>query len=93
MGGGGWVDHQRLHIRHIGQQGENLQAVDKFVSFSLASLDLKGEDGCAAVGEIFLVQCVVGVVGQGWVVDLLHLGMAREELHHLFGVLGVALQP
>ena len=65
VGGGGGVDDQGLHVGHIGQQGEDLQAVDKLVGLGRAALDFKGEDGRAAVGEILLIQGVVGVAGQG----------------------------
>ena len=69
------------------------QVVDELVGLRLAALDLEGEDGSAAVGEVLLIQGVVGMVGQGGVVDLLHLGMVRQVLHDLLGVLHMALQP
>ena len=92
VGGGGGVDDQTLHVGHIGQQGENLQAVDEPVSLSLAAPDLKGEDGRAPVGKIPLVQCVVRVVRQRGMVHTLHLGVLGQIGHHLPRVLGVALQ-
>ena len=91
MGRGGRVNDQTLDVRHVGQQGENFQIVNELVSFLHAALDLKGEDGRAAVGEILLIQGVIRMVRQGGVVHMLHLGMVGEELHHLLGVLGVAL--
>ena len=93
VGGGGGVDDQRLHVSHVGQQGEDGQVVDELVGLGLAALDVEGEDGSAAVGEVLLIQSVVGVVGQAGVVDLLHLGMVLQELHDLLGVLDVAVQP
>ena len=59
VGGGGRVDHQALHVRHVGQQGEDLQSVDEGVSLLDAALDVEGEDGRAAVGEVFLKQRMV----------------------------------
>ncbi len=52
MGGGGGMDHQAFHVRHVGQEGEDLEGVDKGPGFLLPALDLKGENGRAAVGEI-----------------------------------------
>ena len=40
MGGGGRVDNQRLHVRHVRQQGKHLQVVDKPVGLRLPPLDL-----------------------------------------------------
>ena len=92
VGGGGGVDDQTLHVGHVGQQGEDLQVVDEAEGRLLSALDLEGEDAGAAVGEVLLVQGVVGVVGQAGVVHLGHLGVLGEVLHHLLGVLRVALQ-
>ena len=57
------MDHQTLHIRYVRQQGEDLQTVDKLVGFGLVAFDLKGEDGAAAIGEVFLIQLMVGMPG------------------------------
>lgn len=92
MGGGGRVDDQALHVGNVGQQREDLQMVDEFKGFLLAALDVEGEDGCTAIGEVLLVQGVVGVVRQAGVVDLLHLGVMGQVLHDLLGVLDVAVQ-
>ena len=59
------VDDQALHIRHIGQQREDLQMIDKRPGLLLSALDLKGEDRSAAMGEILLIQGVIRVIGQG----------------------------
>ena len=64
MGGGGRVDDQALHISDVRQQREDLQVVDERKGFLLAALDVECKDGRAAVGEILLIQGVVGVVGQ-----------------------------
>ena len=61
VGGGGRVDDKALHIRHVGQQRENLQVVDEGKGLLAAALDVKGKDGCAAVGEILLVQGMIRV--------------------------------
>ena len=91
VGGGSRVDDQALHVGHVGQQGEDLQVVDELEGFLAAALDIKGKDGGAAVGEILLIQRVVGVIGQGRMVDLLDLGMVGQERDDLLGVLDVAL--
>ena len=92
VGRGGRVDHKALDIGDIGQQREDLQMIDERKGLLLAALDVEGKDGRAAVGEVLLIQGVVGVVGQAGVVDLLHLGVVGQELNDLFGVLIVAVQ-
>ena len=92
MGGGGGMDHQALDVRHVGQQGEDLQIIDELMGLLLAALDLEGEDGSAAVGEVLLVQGVVGMIRQAGVVDLFHQGMVGQVLHDLLGVLRMALR-
>ena len=92
MGGGGRVDDKALHVSDVGQQREDLQVVDELKGFLLAALDVEGEDGRTAVGEVLLVQGVVGVVRQAGVVDLGHLRVMVQELHDLLGVLVVAVQ-
>ena len=91
VGGGGRVDDQTLHVRNVCQQGEDLQVVNELEGFFAAALDVEGEDGCAAVGEILLVQGVIRVIGQRGVVDLFDLRMVCQEFDHLPGVLHMAL--
>ena len=55
------VNHETLHVGHIGEQGENLQCVDEFPGLFLAAFDFEGENAACAVREIFLVKRVVGV--------------------------------
>ncbi len=55
MGRGGRVDNQAFDVGDIGKQGKNLQMVDKGMGFLLPTLNLKGEDRSAAIGEIFLI--------------------------------------
>ena len=92
MGRGGRVDYKALDIGDIGQQREDLQMIDELEGLLLAALDVEGEDRRAAVGEVLLIQGVVGVIGQAGVVDLLHLGVVGQELDDLFGILIVAVQ-
>ena len=92
VGGGGRVDDQALHVSDVGQQREDLQVVDELKGFLLAALDVEGEDGRTAVGEVLLVQGVVGMVGQAGMIDVGHLRVMVQELHDLLGVLVVAVQ-
>ena len=91
VGGGGRVDDEALDVRHVCQQGEDLQVVDELEGFLTAALNVEGEDGSAAVGEVLLIQGVVGVIRQRGMVDLLDLGMVGQELDDLLGVLHMAL--
>ena len=38
------MNHQRFDVRHIGQQGEQLQMVNKPLRLLCAALDFKGEN-------------------------------------------------
>ncbi len=75
VGRGSGMDHQTLHIRNVGKEGEDLQIVDELPSLVLTALDLKGKDRAAAVGEILLIERVVGMIRERGMIDLLHLGM------------------
>ena len=46
------VEHQRLHVRHVCQQREQLQRVDELERFLLSALDVERKDRRAAVREI-----------------------------------------
>ena len=64
VGGGGGMDDERFYIRDVGEQREDFQTVDEAEGFFLAALDIKREDRTAAVGEVFLIQRVVGMIGK-----------------------------
>ena len=64
VGGGCRMDDQGFDVSHVGKQGEDFQTVDKLPGCLLIALDLKGEDGAATIGEVFLIQGMVGVIGQ-----------------------------
>ena len=91
VGGGSRVDDQTLHVSDVGQQREHLQVINKLEGLFTAALDVEGEDGSTAVGEVLLVQGVVRVIRQRGVIDLFHLRMVGQELHDLLGVLHMAL--
>ena len=59
VGRGVGMDDQGLHICHIGQQGEDSQVVDELLGGAAVSLDLKGKDAAAPIGEILLIQGMV----------------------------------
>ena len=58
------MDDQALHVSHIGQQGEDAQMVDEAPSLVLSALDLEGEDASGSVGEEFLIERMVRMVGE-----------------------------
>ena len=60
VSGGSRMDDQTLDVGHICQQREDLQVVDELECFLTTALDVEGEDGSAAVGEVLLIQGVVG---------------------------------
>lgn len=91
--GGRGMDNKALDIRNICEQREDFEAINELMCFGYAALDLKGEDRRAAVWEILLIQCVVGMVGQRRMIYLCNLRMIYKELYDLFGIFGVALKP
>ena len=76
MGGSRRMNDKALHIRNIGKEGKNLQAVNKSMRLLPAALDLKGKEGAPAIGKIPLIQLMVRVIRQGWVIDLFNLRVA-----------------
>ena len=87
------MDHQALDVRHIGQEGENLQMIDEGPGFLLAALDLKGEDGSAALREETFVDFVIRMIREGRMIDFLHQRMILQVFHYLQGVFHMTLQP
>ena len=85
------MDNQTLNVSNVCQQREDLQLVDKLESCFLAALDIKCEDGCAAVREVLLVQCMIRVVRQRRMVYMLNLRVIGQELNDLLGVLNMTL--
>lgn len=53
MGGGRWMNHQGFHIRHVGQQGKQLQMIDKGLSFFSFPLISKVKIEAAPLGKYF----------------------------------------
>ena len=85
------MDDQALNVSNVCQQREDLQLVDKLECCFLAALDIKGEDRCAAVREVLLVQSMIRVVRQRRMVHMLNLRVIGQELNDLLGVLNVTL--
>lgn len=86
------MDDQRLHVRDVCQQRENLQIVNEPKCGFLPALDFEREDARAAVREVALVERVVGMVGQGRMVDLLDLRMVFQEFDDLLRIFCVPLE-
>lgn len=67
--------------------------VNKPVRLFLTAPDLEGEDRCAAIGKILLIQGMVWVLRQAGMVDLLHLGMIGQKRYHFLCIFYMAIQP
>ena len=85
------MDDEALHVGHVGQQGEDLQRVDELPGCLLPALYLEGEDAGSALGEVLLVEHMVGMRREGRMVHLRDERVLREVLHHLQRVLRVSL--
>ena len=89
--GGSRVHDERLDVGHVGEQREHLQVIDELPSGLLATLNLKGKDRGTAVGEVLLVELVIGVLRQARVVHLGDMAVAGQELNDLLGVLDMTV--
>src|SRR5690606_37315895 len=65
----GRVNDQRLGVAQVGQQREQLDAVDEAAAGLVAAFDAEGEDGAGAFGQILAGQLVRRVAGQAGVAD------------------------
>ena len=92
VGRGVRVHHQALHVGHVSEQAENLEAVDELEGFGLAALHVEREDGTAAIREVAFVKLVVRMVLEARVVDLRHLRVLREEFENLLGIFHMAVK-
>jgi hypothetical protein len=70
------VDDQGFHVCHVGQERENLQRIDEPEGLVFPALDLKGENGAAAVFEISLVEGMVRMVRERGMIYLLYQRMS-----------------
>ena len=57
--GGCRMDYQRFYIGNVRQQGEQFQIVDEIFCFLCIAFDFEGEDGTAAVREVFLIKLLL----------------------------------
>ena len=87
------MDHQRLHVCDICQQGEDRQAVDELFRRLSVPFDLKGKDRAAALGQIFLIQRMRRLTLQRGVMDRLHLRVGGKIVHDLKRILGMPFYP
>ena len=55
------MNHEALYIGHIGQEREYLQIVNEAPCLFLATLNFESEDATTAIGEVFLIESMVGV--------------------------------
>lgn len=85
------MDDERLDIRDIGQQAEDLEMVDELLGRLSAALDLEREDGDTAIREVLLVELVVRMIRQSRMVDLRDMRVLGEVVDDLEGVLDMAL--
>ena len=87
------MDDEGFHIGDVRQQGEQPHGIREPLRPFLAALGLESEYGSGAVGEVLLVQRMVGVVREAWMVDLLDLRMLAEEFDDADGVVHMPLDP
>lgn len=85
------MDDERLDVRDIGQQAEDLQVVDELLGRLSAALDLERENRDAAIREVLLVELMVRMVRKSRVIDFRDMRVLGEVVDDLECVLNVAL--
>ena len=85
------MDDERLDVRDIGQQAEDLQVVDELLGRLSAALDLERENRDAAIREVLLVELMIRMVRHSRVIDLLDMRVLGKVVDDLECVLDVAL--
>lgn len=85
------MNHERLHVGHVGQQREDAQVIDEGPGRFLTALNLESEDGASAIGEEAGIERVVGMAVKGGVVHPLHLRVVGQIVYNLPCVVGMTL--
>ena len=86
------MDNQRFYVGNVSQQGEQLQIVDEIFCFLCIAFDFEGEDGTAAVREVFCVQCLLlWIIGYRRMMYFLNLRLALQIFYNFQCVLNVTL--
>ena len=86
------MNYQGLHIRHIGKERENLQTINKLEGLLLTALNLKCEDRAAAIRKILLIESMIRMLWQTWMINLGYLWILYQIINNLLGVFRVTLQ-
>ena len=86
------MDYQRFYIGNVSQQGEQFQIVDEIFCFLCIAFDFEGEDGTAAVREVFCVQCLLlWIFGYRRMMYFFYLWLALHIFYNLQRVLYMTL--
>ena len=88
------MDGEGFHVRHIGEEGEQFQIVNKCHGCLLVAFDLKCEDGAAAFWKIsgiepFLFRVICGKR----MVDALDHRLCLQVVDDLLRILHMTLHP
>ena len=85
------MNHQTLHVGNVGQQREYLQGIDKLPGLFLSALDFEGEDRTTAIGEVLLIELMVGMTFESRMMNSCNLRMVLQEIDYLQCVFYMAL--
>ena len=85
------MNYKTLHVGYVGKQREYLQGIDELPSLFLTALNLECEDATATVREVLLIELVVRMTLESWVINLAYLWMLSEEIYHFQSILCVTL--
>ena len=68
------MDHQALHISHIGKKGEYFERIDKLPGCYLSAFNLESENTSGTFREILFIKFMVWMV---WKSRMVHFGYFR----------------
>ncbi len=76
------MDDKRARVTDIGEVGEHLQPFDEGLAALIATLQAEGEHRAGPLGRIFLLQRVVGIIGQRRIRDPGHFRMIFQPFRN-----------
>ena len=85
------MDDEALHVRHVREQAEQLQAFGELAGGLGRALDLEREDGGGPVGIVLVVELLRAAGRKRRMVHALDLRVAVQEVDDFERVLDVAL--
>ena len=91
VGVAGWMKHTCLGIGYMCNDAYQFERIHEADGLLAASLETEGYYAASAMGQVFLCQRIIFVVGQSGEIDPFHAGVIVKKLGNALGILAVAL--